>query len=153
MLLPWTTGCRDIDRSLSGESAVPEGAPYILTILTQENCPVPEGLDPRNVIIQSYKVKLVGGTTTGVPANYFYASLLTEDGHRYLAEFEGCAPVLSGPPLDSGQTAVGYLNFPLPPSKSAKTLEFAPRLLRDEESAITRLQLGSPSANDPDEEQ
>jgi hypothetical protein len=152
-LLPWVTGCQQLGLFPSDSEEISDGAPYTLSILAQENCSLPENLDPKTVIIQSFKVKLVGRTGSGVPANYFYASLLTEDGNRYLAGFEGCAPVLSGAPLSPGQSAVGFLNFPLPPSKVTKTLEYSPRLMDDHEASTTRLPVSSASRDSPDDAQ
>lgn len=102
--------------------------PYVLSILHAESCPLPEGLDPKKVAIVSYNIRLRGGHAQKVPANYFYASLLTTDGSRYLADFPGCAPLLSGPPIGPGETAQGYLNFPVPPGKTPEKLVYAPQL-------------------------
>jgi hypothetical protein len=102
--------------------------PYVLSILNTESCPLPDGLDPKAVSIVSYNVRLRGQHPQKVPANYFYASLLTSDGSRYLADFPGCAPLLSAPPVGPGQTAQGYLNFPVPPGKVPEKLVYAPEL-------------------------
>jgi len=72
------------------------------------------------------KVKLTALAPEGVAANYFYASLISSDGSRYLAELPGCAPALSAPPLFQGETVEGYLNMPLPVNKVAKALVYSP---------------------------
>jgi hypothetical protein len=74
------------------------------------------------------KVRLSGKYESGVPANYFYASLLSSDGTRYLATAAGCRPLLSGPPLMPGETREGYVNFPAQAKKSADRLSYAPNL-------------------------
>jgi len=76
-----------------------------------------------------------------VPANYFYASLLTTDGERYLAEYPGCDPVLSGTPLGRGQSGEGFLNFPLPPSKTPEKIVYSPVLIDGEKAPLVELTL------------
>jgi len=102
--------------------------PYALSIMSTESCPLPQGLNPKAVAIVSYKVRLRGNHPEKVPANYFYASLLTTDGARYLADYPGCSPVLSTPPVAMGEIADGYLNFPIPPGKTPHKLVYAPAL-------------------------
>lgn len=102
--------------------------PYVFSLLNAESCPLPEGLDPKQVTIVSYNVRLRGQHPQKVPVNYFYASLLTTDGSRYLADFPGCSPLLSGPPVGPGETAQGYLNFPVPPGKAPARLVYSPEL-------------------------
>lgn len=118
--------------------------PFVVSILNAEACPLPEGLDPKKVMIKSYNVRLSGHLKEGVPANYFYASLLTTDGSRYLADYPGCEPLLSGPPLSSGESAQGYLNFPIPPGKTPDKLVYAPELtVEDGEDHLVELSLNS----------
>jgi hypothetical protein len=74
------------------------------------------------------KVRLTGKYPSGIPANFFYASLLSRDGTRYLAASEGCRPLLSGPPLLFGESREGYVNFPLQAKKGADRLAYAPNL-------------------------
>lgn len=126
------------------EGADSSGAPYQLQILSSAPCPLPPGLNPEVVTIRSYRVRLRASDASGVPANYFYASVLTKDGSRYLASYEGCAPVLSLDPLGSLEEAEGYLNFPMPPSKIPDALVYAPELLsRTENESTVTLSLGS----------
>ena len=130
------------------QDSVEPGRPYRLTVVDTETCPLPAHLDPKNVLIQSYRVRLVGGYDRGVPANYFYASLLCTDGTRYLADFEGCAPLLSGPPVGKGQVAEGYLNFPVPPGKTPETIVYAPELLGSPGQTVTELSVLAQLAGD-----
>lgn len=74
------------------------------------------------------KVRLTGRYEGRIPANYFYASLLSRDGTRYLPAPEGCRPLLTGPPLLPGETREGYANFPLSAKKGAHRLAYAPNL-------------------------
>lgn len=150
MLIPWMAACGQVDAS-PASSEEDQKAPYQISIVSQESCPLPVGLNPKRVTILSYKVRLTSHTSTGVPANYFYASLLTRDGSRYLSGFEGCSPLLAGDPLIEGESVVGFLNFALPPSQSPETLEFSPELLKGETAVISRLPLASGTAT-PEEE-
>ena len=73
------------------------------------------------------RVRVTGHYDAGVPANYYYASLLSQDGDRFLATAEdGCRPLLSGPPLRPGESREGYVNFPLQSKKGARRLAYAP---------------------------
>lgn len=123
--------------------------PYVFSLLSREICPLAEGLDPRQVAILSYNVRLRGAHPQKVPANYFYASLLTTDGSRYLADFPGCGPLLSGPPLGPGETAQGYLNFPVPPGKTPEKLVYSPLLTGKPQGApVVELLLNQSPASD-----
>lgn len=125
--------------------------PYVLSILNTESCPLPEGLDPKVVTILSYNVRLRGQHAQKVPVNYFYASLLTTDGSRYLADFPGCAPLLSGPPVGVGEAAQGYLNFPVPPGKTPERLVYAPTLTGEHKGeAQVELHLNPKLPEEPD---
>lgn len=74
------------------------------------------------------KVRLTGRYPSRVPANYFYASLVSRDGERYLPTADGCRPLLSGAPLLPGETREGYANFPIAAKRSAQKLAYAPNL-------------------------
>lgn len=125
--------------------------PYVLSILGAESCALPEGLDPKVVTIVSYNVRLRGQHAQKVPANYFYASLLTTDGSRYLSDFPGCTPLLSGPPVGPGETAQGYLNFPVPPGKTPERLVYAPTLTgKSKGTEVVELHLNSTPPVDPE---
>lgn len=113
-------------------------AAYQLTVLEQKPCPLPPGVDPKKTQLLGVRVRLVSHEASGIPANYFYASVLTTDGSRYLAEHPGCSPLLSGRPLFPGQIAEGYLNFPLPLEKTPETLVYAPILEGQNERESTR---------------
>lgn len=126
-LLLLTLSCEGWDLFGSDDTYLGD-EPYTLSILSTESCPLPEGLNPRTVMIMSYQVRLRGRHPEKVPANYFYASLLTTDGARYLADFPGCSPVLSASPVKPGEAADGYLNFPIPPGKTPHKLVYAPTL-------------------------
>lgn len=113
-------------QSMGGDPATNE--PYSFEILSSEECALPTaGAQPQRTLL-GVKVRLKSHTDLGVPANYYYGSVLTKDGARYLAELPGCQPVLSGPPLRKGQSAEGYLNFPVPPQKTAETVVYLPAI-------------------------
>ncbi len=127
-IAPFFLACEGWEYGTGAKDLGPE-EPLRLSVLSTETCPLPVHLDPANVTIISYRVRLTSGHDGRVPANYFYASLLTTDGNRYLATFEGCSPVLSAEPLARGHSAEGFFNFPIPPSKVPDKLVFAPNLL------------------------
>lgn len=129
------------------EAPLDPRAPYQLSILETTACPLPPGLDPARVRIVGVKVRLRGNHEKNVPANYFYASVLTSDQSRYLAEHSGCSPVLTGAPLAPGEIAEGYLNFPVPSGKIPEVLAYSPALsgLSEAASAV-ELSLGKTSA-------
>lgn len=108
------------------QKADTRGKVFELELLTQEKCPLPSKPGAPERASLGLKVKLTARAPEGVAANYFYASLISSDGARYLAELPGCAPVLSNAPLLPGETAEGYLNIPLPVNKVAKALVYAP---------------------------
>ena len=62
----------------------------------------------------------------GVPQNYYYASVVSQDGASYRAGFAGCEPRLVGKPLAPGERATGYANFRLPRSAKDLTLQYDP---------------------------
>jgi len=128
--------------------------PFELQLLATESCPLPPHLSAKNVALLSYRVRLSSHRASGVPANYFYATLLTTDGERYLSSFYGCAPLLSADPLSDGEQAEGFLNFSIPPSKIPEKLVYSPLLmLASDSQAVEELLLrrtdGPPPADEP----
>jgi hypothetical protein len=102
------------------------GAPFSLSVEKTEACAAEPGADPRRGPLLGVLVRVTGRHEAGTPANYFYGSLLTRSGERYLAELAGCAPVLSGPPLGPGESRTGYLNFPIPAGALPDRVAYAP---------------------------
>ena len=137
----------------------PEGdsvatSPYSLSILEVTPCPASPEVDTGRVRLVGVKVRIVGHHPRGVPANYFYASLLTTDQNRYLADYAGCSPRLSGKPLAPGEAAEGYLNFPVPVGKVPDKLVYAAALGGQHEGSSTvelRLANASPVATNAEE--
>lgn len=101
-------------------------APYELEILSTETCNLPSAPGEPARTTLGVKVRLTSHTELGLAANYYYASILTSDGSRYLAELPGCQPVLSGAPLRPSETAEGFLNIPIPSQKKPETLVYLP---------------------------
>lgn len=122
--------CIGCDSKLDANMTPLEDRPFSVSLLDTRACPLPEGLDPEAKRILGVKVRVTSAHEGRVPANYFYASVLTKDGDRYLAELPGCRPVLSSPPLEPGHSAEGFLNFPLPVDKQPEQLNYAPNLER-----------------------
>ena len=133
---------------LEHNDPIDEKTPYRLRLLSTESCALPTHLSPKNVTIVGYRVRLEGNLSSKVPANYFYASLLTTDGERYLSSFYGCEPLLAGEPLGPGESAEGFVNFSIPLSKTPGQLVYAPKLmLLSEAASTTELSLtGAPSS-------
>ena len=127
-LLISSCGCSNLDL-WSDPEELSRDTPFTLSLLETESCPLPEALDPKKVVIHSYRVRVRSHHRGRVPVNYFYASLLTTDGDRYLAEFQGCPGPLNGPPLQPGEAADGFINFPVPPSKTPEKVVYAPELI------------------------
>lgn len=146
-----TSSCNKLE-FWSAPEELNSDTPFTLSILETESCPLPPTLDPKKVVIHSYRVRLRGQHKSRVPVNYFYASLLTTDGNRYLAEFPGCPGPLSGPPLAPGETADGFMNFPVPPSKIPEKLVYAPELIGLGLSASTQEVPVRASVHDEDSE-
>ncbi len=114
-----------------------EGQAFRIRVLSMESCPLPAHLDPKNVTLISYRVSLEGNHASNVPANYFYATLVTTEGDRYLSTYYGCQPVLADAPLQPAQSTEGFLNFSLPPSKVPEKLVYAPNLMEMSKEAST----------------
>ncbi len=123
-----SSGCKDWP-NLHNDSALEDERPYDLEVLAMENCPLPEHLNPKNVALLSYRIKLQGNHSSRIPANYFYAALVTTDGKRYLSTYYGCQPLLSGAPLQKGETKEGFVNFSIPPSKVPEKLVYSPEVI------------------------
>jgi len=122
---------------------------YEFELLGVEQCPRPAGADEKRRIV-GVRVRVTGHAEQGIPANYFYASLLTHTGQRYLAEPSGCRPLLSGPPLAPGERSEGFLNFPIPLEQNPERVLYLPNLPRLPEREVLReLLLASPSGAEP----
>ena len=120
-------GCQSRGAPPSTEGQ-PEEAPFSVALLETQACPLPPGVDPKQKRILGVKVRVEANHPGRVGANYFYASLLTKGGERYLAELGGCEPTLAHPPLAPGEGAEGFLNFPLPLDESPDRVVYSPNL-------------------------
>lgn len=122
----------------AGDSVLTD--PYAFEILASEECTLPTAGAQAPRTLLGVKVRITSHSDLGVPANYYYGSVLTKDGARYLAELPGCQPVLSRAPLRKGETAEGYLNFPIPRQKTAETVVYLPVIgkLTEKERVIER---------------
>jgi len=100
--------------------------PYEATLVSIDTCPLPtpSGEPERSVL--GVRIRLTGKTPARVAANYFYASVLTVDGSRYLAGQPGCEPLLAAAPLKPGESAEGYVNVPIPSHKKPDRLQYLP---------------------------
>lgn len=107
---------------------------FEIRLLATENCALPAHLNAKSVAQLSYRVRISSHLPSGVAANYFYATLLTTDGERYLSSFYGCTPLLAADPLKVGEQAEGFLNFSIPLSKIPEKLVYSPVLMHLAES-------------------
>lgn len=120
---------------------------YAFEMLGVEQCARPEGADAKKRIV-GVRVRVTGRAESGIPANYFYASLITHTGQRYLAEPLGCRPLLSGPPLAPGERAEGFLNFAVPLEQNPERVLYLPNIGdRPEREVARELLLGGSDAS------
>jgi hypothetical protein len=135
-----TLGCCTLSCEAGADPSSGTLAPFDVEVLTVTTCeperaaagpggkPGPT-LHPTTGGTVGVRLRVTGRYEAGVPANYYYASLLSRDGERFLATAEGgCRPLLSGPPLRPGESREGYANFPLEAKKGAHRLTYAPNL-------------------------
>ncbi|HSC87439.1 MAG TPA: hypothetical protein VLC09_09230 [Polyangiaceae bacterium] len=144
--------CTACDRSSSPPA---DPAPFRIEVLEVTPCPAPPGLDTTKTRVLGVRVRVESNHSRGVPANYFYGSVLATDRSRYLAELPGCSPVLSGAPLYAGEHADGFLNFPVPLNKQIDSLVYAPRLggAANQESSLSVALASSPTAPPAEEDE
>ncbi len=109
-LLPACEGWTLLDR---GKERPRDGRLLTLKVLGTKACDAPPGASSAKLL--GVEVELTSFSPTNVPANFYYATL--DDGVRstYRALPKGCEPVLSGTPLADGQSARGFLTFPVQP--------------------------------------
>ncbi len=99
---------------------------FTLELLSTRACPTPDIESNPDRQLLSFEVRLSSKST--IPVNYRYASLITKDGNRYLAEYFGCQPLFNSKPLGASTLESGFLNFALPAGKEALRIEYAPDL-------------------------
>lgn len=114
------------ERDEAPQSSGDPSAAFGLDVLTVRDCPAPKHAKP------SVDEHLVGvevevrANLPGVPANYYYGRLTDDQGNTYRPTLYGCSPTLTSPPLKSGQTKRGFVNFKLPSRAAGLTFEYAP---------------------------
>ncbi|MCH2111087.1 MAG: hypothetical protein MK135_17345 [Polyangiaceae bacterium] len=118
--------------------------PFELEILGSQACSSPQIKSNHDRKLFGYHVKIHSHRGMGVPASFHYASLVAEDGRRYLAEPVGCTPLLSERVLGQGDDAKGWLNFAMPEGTVPAELIYAPDLshLKEKFQSQTPLQQG-----------
>lgn len=114
--------------SSSGSAGQSPERPFELSLVDTRACPVPPTLDDKTTRVVGLKVRITSRHAGNVPANYFYGSVLTKDGTRYLAALSGCTPVLASRPLEPGESSEGFLNFAVPKDTRLDRVAYAPRL-------------------------
>ena len=63
-----------------------------------------------------------------VPANSFYARIVSRGGKEYRATFGGCTPDLRHTPLAKGESTSGWMTFEIPERTTGLRLKYAPFL-------------------------
>ena len=119
LLLGLTTGC---------QRAPKMAEEFTIEVMSTKDCSSDAGVTDANQSVIGYLVRLRSERDEGIPATYRYAALVMEDGSRYVATVDGCAPLLNGPPLRRGQEAEAYLNFPVKPGLTPVRFEYTPDL-------------------------
>lgn len=122
------TACNNKREAPGGDAEEHLERPYDFTLLGVETCPLPAPNGSRARSVLGLRVRMTSRSDLRVAANYFYASLLTSDGSRYLAEQPGCEPILAAAPLAAGQSAEGFINVPVPAQKRPSRLQYLPPL-------------------------
>ena len=88
---------------------------FSLTVKNLRVCaPEPHLQPPAGVTTLGVQVEIIGNSALEVPANVFYAHLITETGTRFESTLAGCKPVLSARRLGQGDSARGWISFHVP---------------------------------------
>lgn len=117
---PQTSGSVTSSPSSAGE--------FDLDVIAVRTCPPdPNSSLADDEVLLGVNVRL-RAMADQVPQNYYYGRIVDREGQRHDAGFAGCEPRLSGPPLLSGQSGAGFINFRLPRDASGLTLEYSPRI-------------------------
>ncbi len=119
-----------------------DGQPLTLQVVGTRACT--STTEPAAPPLLGVELELTGWHAGGVPASFFYASLLDGNGKSYRAIPSGCEPVLAGPPLGVGESTRGFVTFPRPlvatATNATQTIVYAPRLAGEAEPR-TRIEL------------
>lgn len=149
-----TLGLACDPKSAGGPSPPAAPAPFQIEVLSTGACEAGASPSEKANRIFGVKVRITGKHSSGVPANYFYGSVLSTRGDRYLAELSGCSPALVGPPLFEGEAREGYLNFPMPPEKRPEILVYSPLVgtLKENERTVQVALSTAPDGDEAEEE-
>lgn len=135
-------GCDGWTLSEQSRTKPADGRPLSLQVVGTRACT--NATEPAAPPLLGVELELTGWHAGGVPASFFYASLVDGNGKSYRALASGCEPVLAGPPLGVGQTTRGFVTFPRPlvaaATNATQTVVYAPRLAGETE-ARTRIEL------------
>jgi hypothetical protein len=103
---------------------------FELSVHGVKTCSVEPHLQPpAGVKRLGVEVTITARSDVQVPANPFYALVLTPQGNRFEATLAGCQPVLTATRLGNGDSARGWISFDLPESLSQARFSYAPALL------------------------
>lgn len=146
-LLPACEGWTLFER---GKERPRDGQLLTIKVLGTKACDAPAGASSAKLL--GVEVELTSFSATNVPASFYYATL--DDGVKstYRALSTGCEPLLAGSPLAYGQTARGFLTFPVQPlsneSQRNYRLRYDPRLPKagTDPKARVEVPLGSATA-------
>lgn len=133
------TSTAPIASSSTASSPTTSTTEFDLDVIGVRTCPPdPYSSLADDEVLLGVNVK-IHAMTDQVPQNYYYGRIVDKDGVRHDAGFAGCDPRLSGPPLLSGQTGTGFINFRLPRDASGLTLEYSPRIGNQAQAAAPKV--------------
>lgn len=117
-----------------------DGTPFTLRVVRVSECSPSSSASAAETTgaarrrLLGVEVELTSWEPTGLPANYYYASVVDGAGRRY-PSVDLCGSPLSARPLGVGETAQGLLAFSVPLTATHLKLVYAPRLLESARGA------------------
>lgn len=111
-----------------GEQA--EAPHYTMRLTGVKECELEPYFEPQSGhIILGVEVALEGRADTRVPANPFYATLVSGSGETYPSTLAGCRPGLTATQLSAGESALGFISFVVPATAADFKLHYRPVLI------------------------
>ena len=103
---------------------------FSMTLKGSRPCTVEPHLAPPDGVKKfAVEVEVQGLSQVEVPANPFYATLMTEQGQQYESTLAGCAPLLTAQRLTRGQSARGWITFDIPDAARPTSLLYRPAII------------------------
>jgi len=103
---------------------------YSLRLGEIKTCPIEPYLKPKpGSTVLGVEVTITGTTALDVPANPFYATLLSQTGEPFPATLAGCKPELRAAHLNGGKDASGFISFVVPEGGRAWKFHYRPAII------------------------